>query len=176
MTKTEQRILAKEIKKTIDFPLVSKGICENLANVKEFRQASRVMLYNALEDEPSLDSVIDFFDKEYLFPAIENGIIVARRNSVDSKIGLFGIKEPLGEAAEKHEINLIVIPGVMFDKNFNRLGRGKGYYDRFLSDFTGVKLGVCPDSLLADFISAAPHDVKPDIIVTEKRVLYRKNS
>lgn len=83
-----------------------------------------------------------------------------------------GVEEPDGDSGEevsKDQINLMIIPGVAFDSSGNRLGRGKGYYDRFLKDYKGVKVGVCAKSRFLDFpLPVDPEfDVKVDFILTE---------
>ena len=73
-------------------------------------------------------------------------------------------------------LDLIIMPGVAFDENKNRIGFGGGYYDRFLLKFDKNKIpltiAVCYDFQVIDYIPAENHDQKPDFIITEKRTLY----
>ena len=69
------------------------------------------------------------------------------------------------------EIDLIIVPGVAFDRQHNRLGRGKGFYDRLLSTLDVPKIGICYDFQLKDQIPAEPFDRKMDLIITEKEIL-----
>ena len=66
------------------------------------------------------------------------------------------------------------MPGVAFDRKANRLGRGKGFYDRLLAQTHALKIGICYDLQLLDEIPAEPHDIKMDIIVTENNIIYKK--
>jgi 5-formyltetrahydrofolate cyclo-ligase len=69
------------------------------------------------------------------------------------------------------DIELIIIPGVAFDKQKNRLGRGKGYYDKLLSNTEAFKIGICYDFQLVDEISTDAHDIKMDIVIAPNCVI-----
>lgn len=67
-----------------------------------------------------------------------------------------------------NEIELIIVPAVAFDRHGNRVGRGKGYYDRLLSDSKATKIGVGYDfQLIEEGIDTDPHDVQMDMVITE---------
>ena len=81
----------------------------------------------------------------------------------------FGIGEPTGEEwKDLGAVELIVVPGVAFDKQNNRMGRGRGFYDRLLkSTPNAVKVGVAYDFQMLDTIPVEPHDVKMNRVITE---------
>ncbi len=81
----------------------------------------------------------------------------------------YGILEPDEIVACDAELDVVIFPGAAFDKAGNRIGYGKGYYDKFISalNYTPLKLGVCYDFQLLDEIPSEGHDVKMDIIITE---------
>ncbi len=85
--------------------------------------------------------------------------------------GAYGIQEPCGEVCAPRQIDLIVVPGLGFDAAGHRLGRGKGYYDKYLGGAPGslYKVGVCWDFQLVDQIPVEGHDAVMDAVVTEKR-------
>jgi 5-formyltetrahydrofolate cyclo-ligase len=91
------------------------------------------------------------------------------------KKGKFGIMEPraTGKALMPEEADVLVVPGVAFDLNGHRIGYGKGYYDKTLHrlEGRGKLVGLCYDFQLVDEILAEAHDVKMDLIITEKRVV-----
>lgn len=62
---------------------------------------------------------------------------------------------------------MIVVPAVAYDRSGNRVGRGKGYYDRLLADSKARKVGVAYDFQVVDEIDADPHDVRVDVVITE---------
>lgn len=61
---------------------------------------------------------------------------------------------------------MVVVPAVAYDRSGNRVGRGKGYYDRLLGETKALKIGVAYDFQLVDEIDAEPHDVSVDIVIT----------
>ena len=79
--------------------------------------------------------------------------------------GIFNILEPNGELVDKKTIDLIIVPLLYFDKYNNRVGYGKGYYDRFLSDYNGITVGVAYDFQEVDKIDVKPTDIKLDYII-----------
>jgi len=91
------------------------------------------------------------------------------------KKGAFGIMEPCatGKIFTPEEADVLVVPGVAFDLNGHRIGYGKGYYDKMLQHLEGhgKLVGLCYDFQLVNEILAEPHDVKMDMIITEKRVV-----
>ena len=81
--------------------------------------------------------------------------------------------EPVGENFMNYnKVDLIIIPGVAFDRKKNRMGRGKGYYDRFLSKMKAPKMGICFEFQLFDDIPNDENDVKMDYIVSENELIW----
>ena len=79
--------------------------------------------------------------------------------------GVFDILEPNGEKLEKDDIDLIIVPLLFFDKFNNRVGYGKGYYDRYLSNYKGITVGVAYDFQEVEEIEVKPSDVKLNYII-----------
>jgi 5-formyltetrahydrofolate cyclo-ligase len=92
--------------------------------------------------------------------------------------GRFGVSEPLVELEEipLHKFDLILVPGLAFDLSGNRLGRGKGFYDRILSAASGIKCGVGYDFQLVENVPAESHDAKVDFIFTPSQGVRRKKT
>jgi 5-formyltetrahydrofolate cyclo-ligase len=87
--------------------------------------------------------------------------------------GLVGLKLTPEQMVNEVEPDILLVPGIAFDKKLNRLGRGKGYYDRYLEDFDGVKVGVCFEIQLLEEVPVDDHDIKLDYLITEKNI-YNK--
>lgn len=81
--------------------------------------------------------------------------------------GAFGVLEP-GEECPRREpkADVILVPGMAFDHLGARLGRGKGYYDRLLESFVGVRVGVCFEEQVVEAVPSEPHDKRMDYLVT----------
>lgn len=103
----------------------------------------------------------------------------AVRDAGDLGAGAYGILEPEPEKIRtgvvppvgKSEIDLVVLPGLGFDRSGYRLGYGKGYYDRFLDGFGGCSAGLCFDCCVADRICRDGHDLPADYVITETSVI-----
>lgn len=92
----------------------------------------------------------------------------------DLSLGYMGILEPSGEVLAQVEDAIMIMPGLVFDVNRNRIGYGGGYYDRYIAGhLSQIKQTV---ALAYDFqviegnLQAASHDIKPDLIITEKGI------
>lgn len=90
----------------------------------------------------------------------------------DMKTGAYGIEEPIGETFTDYAaIDFIVVPGVAFDRKGNRLGRGKGYYDRLLPRIpSAFKAGICFPFQLVEEVPAEPFDICMDIVISGMKV------
>ena len=82
----------------------------------------------------------------------------------------------LSESDRKEEDTpeVILVPGLAFTKDFERLGRGRGYFDQYLSTFKGVKIGLCFESQVIEDVFAEAHDIKMDYLITEKEIYCKK--
>ncbi|WP_289703275.1 5-formyltetrahydrofolate cyclo-ligase [uncultured Muribaculum sp.] len=90
--------------------------------------------------------------------------------------GAFHIEEPTGDDIENIDnIELIIVPGIAYDNRGNRVGRGKGYYDRLLSRTKATKIGIGYDFQLVDEIDSEPHDITMDIVITDSRIINIKS-
>ena len=81
--------------------------------------------------------------------------------------------EILGPPTESPEVTprLILIPGLAFTELGERLGRGKGFYDKYLSHFRGIKIGVCFSEQVVEMLPTEKHDVTLDYIVTDEKII-----
>src|SRR5699024_1572245 len=114
-----------------------------------------VCIYNSMRDEVSTQSFIDRWktEKEFFLPVVESDQIVLRKLTdqvqfVKSKIGVY---EPIGDNfIDYDKLDIVIVPGVTFDRKCNRIGRGRAYYDRFLPKTKATKIGVCFEFQLLD--------------------------
>jgi 5-formyltetrahydrofolate cyclo-ligase len=88
--------------------------------------------------------------------------------------GAFGILEPSsdpGRLAAPSQFDLVLVPGLAFDRAGNRLGMGEGYYDRFLAQVHAPKIALAYDFQLAEKLPIERHDQRVNIIITEKEMI-----
>jgi len=94
-------------------------------------------------------------------------IDVVKFSTTDIETGSYNILEPTNnDLLDPDELDLIIVPGVAFDRNGNRCGRGKGFYDRFLAKTHAITIAVCFDCQLVDELPTEPHDIPAMHIVT----------
>lgn len=158
----------------------SKSACENLEKCQEFIDADTVLLYYPIKSEISplpLFDVCSKVGKRVAFPVCQNEnstLIFKKVISVnDFKCTPVGLFEPIDdcEVISCGENAVCIVPALAFSKEGHRLGYGKGFYDRFLSDFKGKSVGFSYSALVFDCVSHEKHDVPVDIIITESEVL-----
>ncbi len=169
MTKQELRQFMRRQKSGYveHFPVWSESVCRAIRQTAVWQSAHTVLLYHALPDEPRLDELFSE-PKVFLLPVVVGNDLVLRQYRGDAEMqeGAFHIQEPIGEdfpLQRYSEIELALVPGVAFDGDGHRLGRGRGYYDRLLPRLPKTyKLGVCFPFQILDSIPSEPHDVCVD--------------
>jgi 5-formyltetrahydrofolate cyclo-ligase len=148
---------------------------KQLELLPEFQKAHNVFIYWSLNDELPTHAFIEKWKdkKRFLLPSIAGEDIILKIYSPGKKMleGAMGIMEPDSITEYNCEIDLIVVPGIAFDRKKNRLGRGKAYYDNFLTKHYSLKIGICFDFQLVEFVPISPHDIKMDLIITPKEIV-----
>ena len=141
----------------------------------EFKQAKTILLYHSLPDEVDTSSFLKLWkeDKRLLLPAVKgDNLIICNYHPEKLKTGSYGIIEPQGYGiTDLSVIDMIIIPGIAFDKKHNRLGRGKGYYDRLLPQVTACKIGICYNCQITDLLPIEKHDIPMDYIISESGII-----
>ena len=144
-----------------------------------FSEAHTLLLYSALPDEVQTQLLLDELTaagKTVLLPKVVSSEDMELRRytgKTDLQQGAFGIMEPCGEVFTDYAaIDVAVVPGMAFDKEGHRLGRGKGYYDRFLSKLSTLnaklyKIGLCFSWQLVDEVPCDEHDIIMDEIIVQ---------
>ncbi|MFC1644167.1 5-formyltetrahydrofolate cyclo-ligase, partial [Candidatus Omnitrophota bacterium] len=157
-----------------------KGAADNKdSSSEEFRDSKTVMTYVSLPTEVATD----YFNKEALkqgkrvaVPYVDTSnqtIIASELTAIEClEKGPFGIHHPKDGLARKiplKEIDLIVIPAIAYDKKNMRLGRGKGYYDRFLAseESSSTTIGLAFHFQAVDALPACPHDRPVSRVITD---------
>ena len=156
-------------------------VAQNLLSLDEIKKADTVLCYISLDDESCTDEIVRVL--------LESGKSVGAPYCVDNngnmdfyyitdfddlRIQSFGVREPVIEKCKKvtsFDNTIIILPGLCFDSNGNRLGYGKGYYDRFLQIHSLISVGLCYNSLIVKKVPTDMYDKKADIIVTENDVI-----
>ena len=155
-------------------------IKENLKTLEEYKTANKIGIYYSMENEVDTKEIIkDLLDSKkevYLPKVLEDTMDFFRIESLDfeKEKSSFGVIEPIFDKEKllKGNLDIIIIPGICFDMNKNRIGYGKGFYDKYLDGKNIKKISICFDKqlLINDTIHTSTYDKKMDIVVTEKRI------
>lgn len=161
------RMMLSELEKSS----AAEEVFSQLEKTAAFIMADKILMYHSLPDELSTHAFLDKWSsrKSFFLPRV-NGvnldILPFDRSRLE--LGAFHIEEPQGDCTvDPADIELIIVPAVAYDRNGNRLGRGKGFYDRLLATASATKIGVGYDFQLVDEIPAEPHDVPVDMVITQ---------
>ena len=151
---------------------LSAQIRSTLLHSQEVGNASVVALFISLADEPQTDALIAELSKtkRVVAPRIEGDEMDFYEISEGVAQGAFGILEPLSATpVEPSEIDVMVAPGVAFTRNGERLGRGKGFYDKYLSrkGFRAYTIGICYPCQVVDSLPTEPHDKVMEEVIWE---------
>jgi 5-formyltetrahydrofolate cyclo-ligase len=152
----------------------SDAICRHLSSWDAFHNAETILTYMPIRGEVDLRPLLtEFPDKRWLLPRIlpgeEGRMLFHPYDPGNLIVHAFGMAEPAPHLPQVYpnEIQLVLAPGLAFDKNGWRLGYGGGYFDRFLKDFRGVSVGVLFQALLLDAIPHGAYDIPVNWLVTE---------
>ncbi|KAJ3920506.1 hypothetical protein F5877DRAFT_89394 [Lentinula edodes] len=173
----------------------SRAVTAKVLLLPEFQNCTRVSCYismptGELQTSEILRSILEIGNKSLFVPKVtQTGAMeflkVENQSDLDAlPSGKWGIREPSYEsdAAMEAGLDLILVPGVAFDRSMSRLGHGKGYYDRYIARYIAsgrprpllvlVALGL-RDQLLDSTIPVGEHDCKMDMIITPEEVIHR---
>lgn len=178
MEKKELRNIIRDRKRQFskqELGELSLAVLERLRQNAMFQSASRLLLYYSLPDEVDthclIDQLVDEGKQVYLPVVIDSEHMQIREytGKQDLQEGSYHIMEPIGTLLPEDrygELQVGVIPGMSFDPEGNRLGRGKGYYDRILTLTPHLyKIGMCFDFQKVAHVPTEATDIKMDAIV-----------
>lgn len=155
---------------------LSKRIQESVIESKEFKSAKVVGAYYAFGSEVKTDLILEkakVLGKKVALPSVEGKSLTFYELSSGKYLvkGRFGIMEPLPYGPVER-MDLLVVPGIAFDKKGYRLGYGKGYYDKFLAAKSLFSIGLAYSFQLLESLPRGKYDKKLDAIATEERIYY----
>ena len=164
--------------------LLDKKILDKLYESDLYKTSKNIFVYVSFRDEINTIKLIEralLDNKNIYVPKVYNRTKTMKAifvNSLDKlEKNKMGILEPKDDnlVIDRNDIDLIIVPGAVFDKSFNRIGYGGGYYDRYLEEikYKNNKMALAYDFQIIDKIEAESHDIKMDYIITEERILLR---
>jgi 5-formyltetrahydrofolate cyclo-ligase len=161
--------------------------CRNLVSIPQFQSASMIMMFLSLPHEvDTSEAILNAWQlgKAVAVPKVswqQRHMIAVQINSLETGISTeaSGLQNPIaGVPVAFEEIDLVVTPALGFDKKGNRLGRGGSFYDRFFAntELKATRCGFGFAEQLVETIPVAEHDEPVDILVTEKEIIYIKET
>lgn len=170
--------------------LRSNKICTKLMEMKCYKDADIILAYMSIRNEVKLNPLIKDALKQqkkvYIPKVLSKTEMEFYLYDGEFVEGMYKIKEPANcnpenafdlsilEGLDIPGKVIVIMPGTAYDKSFNRIGYGGGYYDRYIGKLTKypvTRISVCYDFQIIEKIPAEKHDIKPNIIITEKEVL-----
>ena len=161
-----------------DVKLHSEAICSRLQDTEQYRRAENVCLYMPIRNEVDVTLIMERAradGKTVWLPKVRDGVMHFHLYGEETALisGAFGIREPDSEnVLVPGGEALVVMPGAVFSEKRDRIGYGGGYYDRFLEKYGEcMTAAVCYDFQITDGVPAEEHDIRPALVVSEKRVI-----
>lgn len=147
--------------------------------IKEYKETN-YFIYKDYKNEVETTLIINYLlenNKNVYLPKIIDNEMYAIKYTKNTELekGAFGILEPIGEITKLNNF-VCITPLVAIDLNGNRIGQGKGYYDKFLKDKKCKKIGICYDFQIVENITKDSYDIPLDIIISEKRNYFFLNA
>ena len=159
----------------LEVDALSRRICQRLEQLQPLAGAQVIMGYSSIKNEVNLIPWLERLKEQgrtILLPRVEGNCLEAIefKDWDDVGCGSFGIREPRGEPFAVDRIDVVLVPGLVFDAKGYRLGYGKGYYDRFLPRLSRhcFNCGVCYEYQMVDNIFPHTGDVPLHWIVTDR--------
>lgn len=154
----------------------SGAIADALSGLDAYKRAHKVFIYLGTQNEPDTNEIVGLalmLEKIVCVPRVcgddMNAVIITPYTNF--KTNRWGISEPVGGQATQ-DVDVALIPLVAFD-GLNRVGHGKGYYDRYLASHDCLKIGLAFDCQNVDGLVPDECDVPLDILVTQNRIIDR---
>lgn len=177
MDKKQARIIAKSNIAKLSAPQkewASGAIADALSGLDVFRHAHKIFIYLGTQSEPDTQEIVGLSlmaEKVVCVPRLHGDDMdaVAITPYTDFKTNKWGILEPV-RSHKVDDIGVAVVPLVAFD-GLNRLGHGKGYYDRYLASHDCYVIGLAFDCQKVDNLKVEPNDIPLDCLITEKRII-----
>ena len=154
----------------------SKIITQKIIEDEDYKRASVVALYKSMKSEVDLNLLLQHAfnnNKTIALPkVIGNELKFYKISSINETLikSKFGVEEPAGipkDYVPSSKIDLIIVPGICFDKQNNRLGFGRGYYDRYLKTCKANYIGICFKEQIVDFVPTTSYDIKVKKVITD---------
>lgn len=175
--RAKYREIRKNIQNKSEF---ENRICNLFLQSDLYRNCNTLFLYSAVGKEADIERITETAlaeGKKVALPVCldekGNMSFYFIKGLFDIQAGMYGIREPKTDLCTEACFDcetVCLVPGLCFDKEGGRLGYGKGYYDRFLKNFTGKSVGICFEECVAENLVLDKHDKTVNYLITDKKI------
>jgi 5-formyltetrahydrofolate cyclo-ligase len=150
------------------------GVLKNLSQFLNLQKGSWGA-FKALAEEPAIEGCLTS-QIQWFYPRLRGELLEFVKPEAWGQSQLRFFEPTQGPVAEADSLDGFLVPGLAFSKKGQRVGRGKGFYDRTLQSVRGLKVGVCYSYQLFEELPCEDHDVKMDVVVSDQGILWMKRS
>ena len=166
--KTDLRIWAKSIRKTLNMTQKSCELVEKIRHCKHYKSANNVMIFYPTKYEVNLLDLLSD-EKDFYLPKVCNNQLYICPFQLGDKLikSCFNIEEPCSNPVDPKILDLVIVPALAADKKNYRLGYGGGFYDRFLKENKKLK-SILPiaQELVIEKLPCEDFDEQVDIVIS----------
>ena len=159
------------------YRMLNTMLLASLRDVLKEHDLKHIGIYYPIKGMKEVDvrGLVDTYSLYY--PKIVNDEIVFYEDSGTFERGMLGVMEPKdSKPVAKDKLDAVIVPGLVYDDGLYRLGYGKGYYDHFLKDYKGLKVGVCFEQFRVEALPSRAHDIPVDILVTDNQIYENEHN
>ncbi len=176
-SKSELRIKAKKIRQSLNLLKISEAIIKKIKEFDLYKESKNVMIFYPLKDEINLLPLLND-NKNFYLPRVKDNYLEVCKYVLNDELceSCYHVLEPTCAPVKDIVLDLVFVPALAADINLNRLGYGKGFYDRFLSSLKNStkSIIVIPDELLFENIPTNENDVRCDYFITQKKASFER--
>lgn len=167
MNKKEARRVALEGRKKLDIDKISRNIEKKIMTSNILSKYNHIGIYYPLKYEINLINLVEYYqDKKFYLPQTKEILKFCKYSINDTLVnGPFNTKEPIGTSIDINIMDCIIIPCVAITNESKRIGYGKGYYDKTLENYKGLKIGICYREYCNLDVVSDEYDLIMDVVI-----------
>ena len=161
--------------------ICEKKISDKIFSLIDELQIKSICIYSPFSNEIKIDNLVSYLHEKNVkiyLPYMRrtgNDLVMEVREEGNTIFDDYHIKSSDGKKVDSESIDAYLIPGLAFNKAFYRIGYGKGFYDKLLANYQGIKIGACMNGCIIEEAFEEAHDIKMDYLVTEDRIIGEKH-
>ncbi|MDD4519289.1 MAG: 5-formyltetrahydrofolate cyclo-ligase [Alphaproteobacteria bacterium] len=164
-----------DLRKQKNMVNLSKEIVSKIISWDKYISSKKIMIFYPISHEINLLALLKDTNKKFYLPRIHDNTLLccpfSNENHLKRNKSIKSIFEPITEPIDKNEMDIIFIPALATDQNFNRLGYGKGFYDKFLRNCSAIKVIPTYKDVFFQKIPTTAEDISADVLVFPEKII-----